>query len=55
MGGMEAPEHITDRTFRFGARIMKPAQFLDKKPGVPRTLASQLLRAGIFVGAEIYS
>jgi four helix bundle protein len=50
---METQEHITTRTFRFAVRVVKLAQFLDQKPGVPRTLANQLLRAGTSIGANV--
>ena len=50
---METREHITVRTFNFAVRVIKLAQFLDKKPGVPRTLANQLLRAGTSIGANV--
>lgn len=50
---MDTPEHITVRTFGFAVRIVKLAQFLDRKPGVPRLLANQLLRAGTSVGANV--
>ena len=50
---METQEHITVRTFNFAVRIIKLARFLDKKPGVPRTLANQLLRAGTSIGANV--
>jgi four helix bundle protein len=41
------------RTFEFAVRIVKLCQYLDKKPGVPRTLSGQLLRAGTSVGANV--
>ena len=44
---------IRERTFEFAVRIIKLCQHLDKKPGVPRTLSSQLLRAGTSVGANV--
>ncbi len=50
---MNAPEPITDRTFRFAIRIVKLAQHLDKSPGVPRTLSNQLLRSGTSIGANV--
>ena len=45
--------HITERTFNFSVRIVKLAQHLDRSPGVPRTLANQLLRAGTSIGANV--
>lgn len=44
---------ICERTFRFGVRVVKLCQALDEKPGVSRTLASQLLRSGTSVGANV--
>ena len=42
---------IKERTFEFALRIIKLCQHLDKKPGVPRTLSYQLLKAGTSIGA----
>jgi four helix bundle protein len=44
---------ICERTFQFGVRVVKLCQALDEKPGVSRTLASQLLRSGTSVGANV--
>jgi four helix bundle protein len=44
---------IKARTFEFALRIIKLCQHLDKKPGVPRTLSYQLLKAGTSVGANV--
>ncbi|MDZ8240178.1 MAG: four helix bundle protein [Nostoc sp. ChiQUE01a] len=44
---------IYDRTFTFSVRIVKLCQYLDDKPGVPRTLAQQLLRSGTSIGANV--
>ena len=44
---------IRQRTFEFAVLIIKLCQHLDKKPGVPRTLSGQLLRAGTSVGANV--
>jgi four helix bundle protein len=44
---------IRERTFEFAVRIVKLCQYLDKKPGISRTLAAQLLRAGTSVGANV--
>jgi four helix bundle protein len=43
---------IRERTFEFAVRIVALCQHLDKKPGVPRTLSGQLLKAGTSVGAN---
>ncbi|MEA2709985.1 MAG: hypothetical protein QOF78_2586 [Phycisphaerales bacterium] len=53
---MEEGEKATDiptRAFEFGVRIIKLCQHLDAKPGVSRTLASQLLRSGTSIGANV--
>jgi four helix bundle protein len=45
--------NIPERTFTFATRIVRLCQTLDQKPGVSRTLANQLLRAGTSVGANV--
>jgi hypothetical protein len=47
------PKDITERAFEFALRIIKLCQHLDKKPGVPRTLSYQLLKAGTSVGETL--
>lgn len=44
---------LPERTFQFAQRVVKLCQFLDEKPGVPRTLANQLLRSGTSIGANV--
>ena len=44
---------IAERTFQFAVRVVKLAQFLDKTPGVSRTLSNQFLRSGTSVGANV--
>lgn len=44
---------IPERTFEFARRIVKLCQALDEKPGVPRTMANQLLRSGTSIGANV--
>jgi four helix bundle protein len=44
---------LPDRAFHFSVRIVKLCRTLDKKPGVSRTLANQLLRSGTSIGANI--
>ena len=44
---------IPSRAFDFGVRIIRLCQHLDAKPGVSRTLASQLLRSGTSIGANV--
>lgn len=47
------PIDIKERAFEFALRIVKLCQHFDRKPGVPRTLSYQLLKAGTSVGANI--
>lgn len=49
----KTPKDIRERAFEFAVRIIKLCQHLDRKPGVPRTLSYQLLKAGTSVGANI--
>ncbi|OKH40269.1 four helix bundle protein [Nostoc calcicola FACHB-389] len=44
---------LCDRTFTFSVSIVKLCKYLDDKPGVPRTLAQQLLRSGTSIGANV--
>ena len=44
---------IPTRAFEFGVRIIKLCRHLDAKPGTSRTLASQLLRSGTSIGANV--
>jgi len=44
---------IPQRSFDFSVRIVRLCQVLDEKPGVARTLARQLLRAGTSIGANV--
>ena len=43
---------LPERTFEFARRVVKLCQALDQMPGVSRTLAHQLLRAGTSIGAN---
>ena len=47
------PQEITERTFNFAVRIVKLCQVLEEKPGVSRTLSTQLLRSGTSIGANV--
>jgi four helix bundle protein len=47
-----APD-LRKRTFDFAVRIVKLCHYLHEKPGVSRTLAHQLLRAGTAIGASV--
>src|SRR5882762_3237613 len=49
----KTPQDIKERAFEFALRIIKLCQLLDRKPGVPRSLSYQLLKAGTSVGAII--
>jgi four helix bundle protein len=49
----KTPRDIRERAFEFALRIIKLCQHLDRKPGVPRSLGYQLLKAGTSVGANI--
>jgi four helix bundle protein len=44
---------LPERTFEFARRVVLLCRALDEKPGVSRTLANQLLRAGTSVGANV--
>jgi len=44
---------ISVRAFQYAVRIVKLCQHLDATPGVSRVLASQLLRSGTSIGANI--
>jgi four helix bundle protein len=46
-------EDIRERAFAFAVRVVNLCQYLDEKPGVGRTLARQLLRAGTSIGANL--
>lgn len=50
---MSGEVDIVRRTFEFSVRIVKLCQVLDKKPGVPRILAGQILRSGSSIGANV--
>lgn len=47
------PQDIKERSFEFAVRIVRICQELEKTPGVPRTLANQVLRSGTSIGANI--
>ena len=49
----DGPADIRERSFSFALRIVKLCQSLDADPGVQRTLARQLLRAGTSIGANV--
>jgi len=47
------PWEISERAFAFAVRVVKLCRNLDGEPGVSRTLANQLLRAGTSIGANL--
>lgn len=49
----EKRNDLPERSFQFALRIVKLCRFLNEKPGISRTLASQLLRSGTSIGANI--
>ena len=51
---MEQPRRdLPERTFEFARRVVALCHTLDQSPGVSRTLASQLLRSGTSIGANV--
>jgi four helix bundle protein len=51
---LEAPRRdLPERTFEFAQRVVLLCRVLDQTPGVSRTLASQLLRSGTSIGANV--
>jgi four helix bundle protein len=52
-GGGALKSDIPERTFQFAQRVVALCQVLDERPGVPRTLANQLLRSGTSIGANV--
>lgn len=50
---MSAEFSIVERSFEFAVRVVRLCRFLDEKDRSTRTLASQLLRSGTSVGANI--
>jgi len=53
MNASEDRRDIEERTFKFGVRIIKLRQFLEKKSRVNPTLGGQILRCGTSVGSNI--
>ena len=49
----DKPQEISERAFAFAVRVVKLCQVLDERPGVPRTLANQLLRSSTSIGANL--
>ncbi len=49
----ERPEGLCERTFRFALAVVRLCHSLEERPGVPRALGRQLLRAGTSVGANV--
>jgi four helix bundle protein len=44
---------LCERTFQFALRIVNFCQGLSKKPGAGQTMATQLLRSGTSIGANV--
>ena len=44
---------LPSRTFEFSKRIVGLCKHLNQQPGVPRTMANQLLRSGTSIGANV--
>jgi len=44
---------LPERTFEFARRVVLLCRFLEKRPGVSKTLANQLLRSGTSIGANV--
>ena len=53
MAGVNMKSDLPDRTFEFAIQIVKLCRHLDCSPGVPRTLANQLLRSATSIGANV--
>jgi four helix bundle protein len=49
----DTPQEIGERAFAFAVRVVKLCQTLDERPGAPRTLSNQLLRAATSIGANL--
>jgi four helix bundle protein len=49
----ESRRDLPERTFEFARRVVRLCQVLEQTPGVSRTMAGQLLRAGTSIGANI--
>jgi len=49
----EVRKDSKERTFGFAVQVVKLCRVLDKKGGVSRILANQLLRSGTSVGANV--
>lgn len=47
------PQEIGERAFAFAVRVVRLCRTLEKKPGVSRTLANQLLRSSTSIGANL--
>jgi four helix bundle protein len=43
---------LSTRLFEFALRVVRLCQRLDEKPGVPRTISYQLIKAGTSIGAN---
>ena len=50
---MSTDNDLMGRTFVFACRVVELCKALDKRHGVSRTLANQLLRSGTSIGANV--
>lgn len=50
---MSTDNDLMGRTFGFACRVVELCKALDKRHGVSRTLANQLLRSGTSIGANV--
>jgi len=53
IGVAAPPGDIRERTFSFALRVVKLCPTLDASPGIQRTLAKQLLRSAMSIGANV--
>jgi four helix bundle protein len=49
----DRPEDILERCFKFAVRIVKLCEHLNERPGVPRVLMPQILRAGTSIVSNV--
>jgi four helix bundle protein len=53
IGSNQQPEGILERSFRFAVRILTLCSYLGERPGVPRVLMPQILRAGTSIVSNV--
>ena len=52
-GELKKVVEIQEKSFEFAVRVVKLSRHLDESRGVARTLASQLIRSGTSIGANV--